>query len=126
MKKTVWVKERLKIHRFNYGTCAEKGGERMNKTKIEWCDYTWNPVTGCLHRCGDFCYAKKMAYRLKGRYGYPADEPFRPTFRPERIREPLEVKKSSKIFVVSMGDLFGDWVPSEWINSVLDTVEKAY
>ena len=23
----------------------------MTKTKIEWCDYTWNPVTGCLRGC---------------------------------------------------------------------------
>lgn len=23
----------------------------MNKTRIEWTDYTWNPITGCLHNC---------------------------------------------------------------------------
>lgn len=22
-----------------------------SKTKIYWCDSTWNPVTGCLHGC---------------------------------------------------------------------------
>ena len=26
------------------------------KTKIDWCDSTWNPVTGCLHGC-KYCYA---------------------------------------------------------------------
>lgn len=30
----------------------------MNKTKIEWCDSTWNPVTGCLHNC-NYCYARR-------------------------------------------------------------------
>lgn len=30
----------------------------MLKTKIEWCDSTWNPVTGCQHGC-EYCYAKK-------------------------------------------------------------------
>ena len=34
----------------------------MNDTKIEWCDMTWNPVTGCLHGC-EYCYAKKVAHR---------------------------------------------------------------
>lgn len=30
------------------------------KTKIDWCDSTWNPVTGCLHGCA-YCYARKIA-----------------------------------------------------------------
>ena len=42
--------------------------------KIEWCDVTWNPITGCTHAgtpgC-DNCYARRMAKRLAGRYGYP-------------------------------------------------------
>lgn len=37
----------------------------MNKTKIEWCDSTWNPVTGCLHGC-EYCYARKQVNRFKG------------------------------------------------------------
>lgn len=35
----------------------------MNTTKIEWCDSTWNPVTGCLHRCS-YCYARRIAKRF--------------------------------------------------------------
>lgn len=35
----------------------------MNKTKIDWCDSTWNPVTGCLHGC-EYCYARKIAKRF--------------------------------------------------------------
>ncbi len=90
----------------------------MNKTNICWADFTWNPVTGCKHGCS-YCYARKLAKgRLRGRYGYPADEPFRPTFHGYRLNEPERVKKPSRIFVSSMGDLFGDWVPDVWIRRV--------
>lgn len=76
----------------------------MNKTKIEWTDYVWNPVRGCLHNC-PYCYGK----RIDKRFG---DGSFTPTFHPERLQEPLKVKKPSRIFVGSMADLFGDW---DWI-----------
>lgn len=85
----------------------------MNKQKIngiEWTDYTWNPVTGCKHGC-DYCYARRIAHRFFG--------DFEPRFYPERLDEPLKKQKPSKIFVVDMGDLFGAWVPDEWINEVL-------
>jgi len=73
----------------------------MNKSKIDWCDYTWNPVTGCFHGC-EYCYARKIDKRF-------GDGNFTPTFHPERLQEPLKVKKPSKIFVGSVSDLFGDW-----------------
>ena len=38
----------------------------MDKTKIEWCDSTWNPVTGCNHNCG-YCYARGIATRFGGK-----------------------------------------------------------
>ena len=61
-----------------------------------------------------------MAYRLKGRCGYPQDEPFRPTFHPDRLLEPLEVKKPSKIFTVSMGEFFDTAVKDVWRGLVLE------
>ena len=39
----------------------------MNGTKIEWCDMTWNPATGCRHDCG-YCYARRMTARFSGRW----------------------------------------------------------
>ncbi len=48
----------------------------MNITKIEWTDYSWNPITGCNKGCA-YCYAKKIALRLKGRSGYDKDNPFK-------------------------------------------------
>ena len=82
----------------------------MNKTKIEWTDYTWNPVTGCNHGCG-YCYARRIAMRFDGH--------FNPTFHPERLQQPYKQKKASKIFVGSMADLFGEWVPIDWIQQVI-------
>ena len=94
----------------------------MNKqtTKtIDWTDVTWSVISGCNHNCS-YCYAKRMAKRLAGRYGYDKDEPFKPTFHPNRLHEPMNWKKPRKIFVSSMGDAWGKWVPSEWIDDVLD------
>ena len=95
----------------------------MNPTKIEWTNFTWNPVSGCNHNC-PYCYAKKMANRLKGRFGYPENEPFRPMFHRKRLFEPFSVSRTSRIFVSSMGDLFGEWVPDDWIVQVLDVVKQ--
>jgi hypothetical protein len=37
----------------------------MNKTRIEWCDFTYNPITGCRHAC-EYCYARRQAQRFCG------------------------------------------------------------
>ncbi len=89
-------------------------------TKIEWADETWNPVTGCTPvsaGCQN-CYAKRMATRLRGRHGYPEDEPFKVTLRPGRLEQPLGWKKPRRVFVCSMGDLFHPDVPFEFIFKV--------
>ena len=56
-------------------------------TKIEWCEESWNPITGCspVSEGCEHCYARRIAQRLKGRYGYPQDDPFKVTFHP-RVR----------------------------------------
>ena len=110
----------------------------MNKTRIEWCDYTWNPVTGCLHGC-PYCYARKVATRFGGLDGvgsdgllwlserrdspYPAG--FMPTLHRYRLEEPAHKTKGVTIFVCSMADLFGDWVPEEWIERVFTACQNA-
>jgi len=112
----------------------------MNKTKIEWCDYTWNPVTGCLHACG-YCYARKIANRFRfadvafnkpfTSFGIktivpdPSDGHFQPILWENRLDQPAKIKKPSRVFVVSMGDLFGEWVPDEWIERVFEACEMA-
>jgi len=100
-----------------------RAGSVFNETNdnIEWAKWTWNPVTGCKHGC-KYCYARDIANRF-----YP--EKFEPTFRPHRLSAPKNTPtpKSShvgdrNVFVCSMADLFGDWVPSEWIDEVLTRV----
>lgn len=98
----------------------------MNPTKIEWCDYTWNPVTGCLHwKNPSICQVGKNCYGLKIAKRFPKNFPngFEPTFHQDRLIEPYILKKPSKIFTVSMGDLFGNWVPDDWINKVIKVTE---
>jgi len=78
---------------------------------IGWTDATWNPITGCKstsEQCAvrDVCYARGISERF-GRS-------FEPTFHPERLEEPYKLKKPAKIFVCSMGELFGPWVSEAW------------
>ena len=90
----------------------------MNKTKIEWCDSTWNPVTGCLHGC-EYCYARAMTKR------FPAVYPrgFDPTIYYARLDQ-YDNCKGCNIFVCSMGDLFGDFISDEWIEKVFDKCKQ--
>lgn len=154
------------------------------KTRIDWCDSTWNPVTGCFHEC-EYCYARRIAERFgameeineavrKGTYtdrvffvddaemdkfnvfyrngskinlgtltgvkpepcelngrvwvnGKPNPYPFdfTPTFHRYRLRDLEKWHTPRTIFVCSMADLFGDWVPDEWIKQVFDACDKA-
>jgi protein gp37 len=90
----------------------------MNRTKIEWTEWSWNPVTGCLHGCW-YCYARKLSQRFKKIF----PNGFEPTFYPERLKEPYELRNPSKIFVCSIADLFAPWTPREWMWNVLTSIE---
>ncbi len=90
----------------------------MNHTKIEWTDFTWNPVTGCWGPGGTaekpnwcpYCYAHRQARRFH--------RSFEPQFHPQRLFQPHQVKEPGRIFVGSAADLFGDWVPDNWIADI--------
>lgn len=97
----------------------------FNKTNenIEWAKWSWNPVTGCKHDC-QYCYAHDLATRFN-------KNGFEPTFHDNRLSAPLNTKVPGlastdigfkNVFVCSMADLFGDWVPQEWIDKVMKTV----
>lgn len=114
------------------------------KTKIDWCNSTWNPVTGCLHGC-EYCYARRIAERFSTEHKNPrpyipvSDVPtrrvrtkpepypygFKPTFHRYRLDQPSKWSEPRTIFVCSMADLFGDWVPDEWIREVFQACEDA-
>ncbi len=95
----------------------------MQKTKISWADMTWNPVTGCKHGC-PYCYARKIAERFKGSKAWPNG--FEPAFYHERLVEPSKKKQPQTIFVCSMADLFGEWVPDLWIKQVFNECTIGY
>lgn len=144
-----------------------------DKTKIEWAEATWNPVTGCLHGC-EYCYARRIAERFGGfdsitkineaalisdmaleapelvetwdnllfenwskkdANGRPAKDAklirapypygFTPTLHRYRLGIPARWTKPRTIFVCSMADLFGRWVPVKWIVDVLDACAAA-
>jgi protein gp37 len=99
---------------------------------VDWARWTWNPVTGCEHNCF-YCYARDIANRFY-------DEKFTPTYRPERLEAPRNTKLPGaalqeadpvqrtawkNVFVCSMADLFGRWVPDEWINGVFDSCRQS-
>ncbi len=100
----------------------------MNKSPIGWTQFTWNPIFGCYgpggtaknpKRCW-YCYAEQFAKR---RLNNCIDcFLFIPHMCPERIYEPLQRKKPTTIFVGSMSDMWGDWVPAEWIEAVLQVI----
>lgn len=121
------------------------------RTKIDWCDTTWNPVTGCLHGC-EYCYAERMVKRfgkpvkIDNEHLHVLDRPmrntdtyeymriagisegrklpypfgFEPTFHRYRLDMPEKWSEPRVIFVCSMADLFGEWVPDDWIMDVFE------
>ena len=50
---------------------------------------------------------------------------FDPTFHVYRLNDPANRKKPARIFVCSMADLFGEWVPDSWIEEVFAACERA-
>ena len=98
----------------------------MAKSKIEWTDRVWNPVTGCtpISEGCDNCYAERMSKRLAGRCGYPKDDPFKVTLHPDRLDQPARWKKPSKVFVCSMGDLLHENLLFQFIKKVWDVTVK--
>ncbi|MEM2054043.1 MAG: DUF5131 family protein, partial [Nitrososphaerota archaeon] len=81
---------------------------------------TWNPVIGCNHQCA-YCWAVRLARKLASMGVEPySSNGFRPTLLPQRLNK--RFRRGSTVFVCDMGDLFGDWVPEEWIRSIIDVV----
>jgi protein gp37 len=101
----------------------------FNKTdeNVGWAKSSWNPCTGCEHNC-PYCYARDIANRYYEGYG------FTPVFHPARLHIPQTMtppKESAtqpglrNVFVCSMADLFGKWVPKEWIEAIIDVCARA-
>lgn len=130
----------------------------MNRSKIEYVDHTFNPITGCRHGC-PYCYARVMTLRFSGDVRlnkmaradyrimqaadgsgdvYVLDKPmmnetgsplvypfgFEPTYHRYRMNTLDKLKMGNKIFVGAMADVFGAWVPDEWLDDIFAECEK--
>ena len=95
-------------------------------TKIEWTDETWNPVTGCIKVSPGckHCYAERFAERFRGTTGHTFSSGFDPLLRPERLEQPFRWRLPRMVFVNSMSDLFGEFVPDEYISKVFDVMRS--
>lgn len=93
---------------------------KQSTDNIGWAAWSYNPVTGCQHGC-PYCYAREIANRF-----YP--QKFKPTLHEDRLSAPQNTKVNPKlnnrVFTCSMGELFGPWVPDEWIEKVFDAVRS--
>lgn len=96
-----------------------------SRSKIEWTDSTWNPVSGCtqISEGCRFCYAKRTATRFAGSDFYP--DGFKVTLHPDQLDKPIRWRKPRKVFVVSQGDLFHEDVPTDFIRRVLEVIGQA-
>ncbi len=104
---------------------SNSGFNKQEGESIDWAKWSWNPITGCRHEC-PYCYANDIAIRFYA-------QKFEPSFYSERLLAPSQVKvpeiaktdiSYKNVFTCSMADLFGRWVPSEWIEAVLEQVRN--
>jgi protein gp37 len=96
-------------------------------SSIEWTQATWNPVTGCtkISPGCKFCYADRMAKRLKAMGVKRYSNGFRVTLQRDVLAAPLHWKSPRVIFVNSMSDLFHEVVPVEFIRDCFRVMEQA-
>lgn len=93
----------------------------MNRTGIEWCDWTWNPIVGCSPAsagCAN-CYAAAISKRFHLPWGSAH-------FMPERLTQPAKVRKPGRVFVCSMSDMGHETVKPEWRQAVYEVMQVAY
>jgi protein gp37 len=109
----------------------------MSKTSIEWTEQTWNPIVGCSivsPGCTN-CYAMKMAARIEAMGGQPRYDGTTRKVNGNAIwtgklaqapdstlLQPLKRHAPTTYFVNSMGDLFHEDCPDEWIDRVFEVM----
>jgi protein gp37 len=106
---------------------------------IEWTEATWNPIAGCKvvsPGCTN-CYAMRMAARLQAmgmtKYAGTTRESGRRHVWTGRVNTdldalsvPLQWRKSKRIFVNSMSDLFQEKADERFIRQVWQVMERAH
>ena len=107
-----------------------------DKTKIEWTDATWNPISGCTRvspGCTN-CYIDwAPPFRIEGRHFVDRDgershaigSTTGVRLHPERLDQPLRWKRPRRVFVNSLSDLFHADVPDDYIAHVFAVMALA-
>lgn len=86
----------------------------MQKSRIEWTEFVSNPITGkCKHGCY-YCYAE----RIRNRFNRPDEL----KFHPEELESVKKRKKPATIFMGSMHDIWGAWIPDDWLHWIVSCV----
>src|SRR4030043_783453 len=114
--------------------CAGRWPERtrMTATKIPWTEYSWNPVRyldgwmctkvspGCWN-----CYAEAMNLRFGNNYRY-GDFSSKAEFRLDEktLNQPFHWHKPRHVFVQSMGDLFHEKIPIDFLEKIFRIIEQ--
>ncbi len=100
---------------------------------IERCDRTENVIGGCLHRCRwkmpdgtiAMCYAENLAESGVAKSGYPHGFEHH-YWRNHSLKSLVAGKKKPElIFIDSMSDLFGHWIPEVQVQAVLEAMASA-
>jgi protein gp37 len=93
----------------------------MNQTKIEWTDWTLNPIVGCNHGC-PYCYARGQAKRQKQRC--KLCHQFTPHPHLDRLDQMNPKQKPKKIFLDSMWDFNCTTVEEEWLRVIIEKIRE--
>jgi protein gp37 len=121
--------DRVSIGQFN----------KQENAAIEWAQWSWNPITGCHHDC-PYCYARDIATTGRAASAFPNG--FAATIKPRSLLVPRHMQVPNEampdllsgspgdtryrnVFTGSMADIFGRWVPDEWIEAVLAEIRIA-
>ncbi len=98
----------------------------MQKTKIEWTDYTWNPIKGlCPVDCKlpdgqSYCYARQMYQRFK--WNPKMDFDLHNPTAVDRLHR-KNIPNGSKVFVCSTFELFHPKVPKSWMKDIFSVIK---
>ena len=98
---------------------------------IQWTDFTWNPIGGCKHACRwkmsdgtiAVCYAETIAEKFSRHYPHGFEQHY---WRPDKLDDPVKFTTPSRVFVDSMSDLMGAWVPEKQVRRVLEVCQTAH
>lgn len=97
-----------------------------DKTKIQWSDATWNPITGC-HKVSPGCkncYAEAFTERFRDVAGHHFEKGFDLMLRPEMLDIPRKWKKPRRIFVNSLSDCFHKDIPIDFLQQIFAVMNE--